>query len=107
MSPRLTCTNHCSQCGRHFHSLHAFDAHHIHDETGWSVCLDPLDLEDRDGKPRLVALGVGVCNIYPPYSREATIWTTADYKRARVLRNAPETRDRATRGAGDPVGGVS
>ena len=54
--PATTCTNHCSQCGRHFHSLEAFDIHHDHDETGWPVCLAPVDLLDRDDRMRLVAL---------------------------------------------------
>jgi hypothetical protein len=46
-----TCTYHCGACGRHFHSLSAFDIH-----RDGRRCADPLDLEDRDGKPRLVAL---------------------------------------------------
>lgn len=74
----LTCTNHCSQCGRHFHSLRAFDIHHDHDETGWPVCLDPLDLLDRGGAERLVALGAGECRMYEPQFG-VTVWTIADF----------------------------
>ena len=72
-----TCTGHCSQCDRHFHSLEAFDLHHERDDTGWPACLDPLDLEDRDGKPRLQALTTeGECRMYPPkVERGVTIWT--------------------------------
>ena len=71
-----TCTNHCSQCGRHFHSVKAFDVHHDHDANGWPVCLDPLDLEDRDGKPRLEALTtVGECRMYAVTQTGVTIWT--------------------------------
>jgi hypothetical protein len=58
------CSYHCSPCGRHFHSLEAFDIHHGRDETGWPICLDPADLEDRDGRPRLYALTTdGVCDV--------------------------------------------
>lgn len=78
MSPATTCTSHCSQCGRHFHSLKAFDAHHDRDDTGWPVCLDPLDLVDRDGRERLVALTEhGECRMYAEFQRDVTIWTHA------------------------------
>jgi hypothetical protein len=85
MSNPVTCTNHCSRCGRHFHSTRAFDIHLAHDETGWPVCLDPLDLEDRDGKPRLEALTTdGTCEIGshadeypPPVEHGVTIWVKA------------------------------
>lgn len=93
-----TCTNHCSQCGRHFHSLEAFDVHHDHDETGWPVCLDPLDLLDRYGKERLVALtDDGECRMYPPDAeRHITIWTTARSKDVgQRLRHSPETLGQA------------
>jgi hypothetical protein len=93
----LTCTNHCSQCGRHFHSLEAFDVHHEHDETGWPVCLDPLDLEDRDGRSRLIALGVGECRVYPEVERDVTIWTTARYKRLGAYFDGPQSSDEAVR----------
>lgn len=95
-----TCTNHCSQCGRHFHSLEAFDTHHSHDETGWPVCLDPLDLVDRDGRERLVALSRdGECRIYAKVEHHVTIWTVAGYERARQLRTGPEASDRPRRAA--------
>ena len=71
----VTCTNHCSQCGRCFHSLEAFDAHHERDADGWPVCLDPLDLRDRDGKDRLVALtGDGECRVCAEVRRPVTGW---------------------------------
>jgi hypothetical protein len=73
----LTCTNHCGTCHRHFHSLEAFDLHKEHDETGWPHCLDPIDLEDRDGKPRLVELGRGECRMYAEVKRDVIIWTSA------------------------------
>ena len=92
----VTCTNHCSACNRHFHSLQAFDAHHIRDDTGWPVCLDPVDLEDRFGYPRLVALTEhGACRVYAKPQTDCKIWTMAGYERARVLRDAPETCDQA------------
>jgi hypothetical protein len=73
-----TCTYHCSQCGRHFHSLDGFDVHHERDDTGWPVCLDPLDLIDRDGRVRLeVVTTDGECRVYAEVQRGVTIWTTA------------------------------
>jgi hypothetical protein len=99
----LTCTNHCSQCGQHFHSLKAFDIHHAHDETGWPVCLDPLDLRDRDGRDRLVALGVGERRMYPDDVRTGvTVWTTTDYERAQALGHAPESFDQTPGGPPTP-----
>lgn len=83
MSRVTTCTNHCSQCGRHFHSVAAFDIHLARDETGWPVCLDPIDLEDRDGRPRLEVLSTeGECRMYDDGSgtnikRPVMVWTTA------------------------------
>jgi hypothetical protein len=95
-----TCTNHCSQCGRHFHSLAAFDTHHQRDDTGWPVCLDPVDLVDRDGRERLVALTEhGECRMYADAQRDVTIWTTAQSaeKIAQWRGNAVETREQAER----------
>lgn len=78
VTPTTTCTHHCSQCGRCFHSLESFDLHHEHDESGWPVCLDPLDLRDRDGLERLVtSTTAGECRVYATVNRSATIWTTA------------------------------
>lgn len=78
MSRTVTCTNHCSACSRCFHSLAAFDAHHIHDEAGWPICLAPVDLLDRDGEERLVALSeVGECRMYDKVETGVTIWTVA------------------------------
>ena len=71
-----TCTNHCGQCGRHFHSLEAFDLHHEHDETGWPVCLGPVDLKDRDGRERLALLtDEGECRMYADVKTKVAIWT--------------------------------
>lgn len=87
----ITCTNHCGQCSRHFHSLEAFDLHHARDESGWPICLDPIDLVDRDGRERLVALTTrGECRIYERVVG-VTIWTVVGYERARRLRKAPES----------------
>lgn len=73
-----TCTNHCGPCGRHFHSLAAFDIHKQHDADGWPHCLDPLDLQDRDGRQRLEALThAGRCEAYEPVRLGVTVWTTA------------------------------
>jgi len=85
---QLTCTNHCGACGRHFHSLKAFDLHRIGDYASNDPetrrrCADPLDLEDRDGRPRLIALGLGECRMRAEVLHDVTIWTTADY-RARI-----------------------
>jgi hypothetical protein len=74
---RRPCKYHCSECGRHFSALEAFDLHKDHDDAGWPHCLDPLDLQDRDGKPRLeVASGDGQCNIYDRLVG-VTVWTVA------------------------------
>ena len=78
MRRTIVCTNHCGQCHRCFHSLEAFDSHHVRDETGWPICLAPLDLFDRDGEERLVALTeVGECRMYDKIETGVTIWTVA------------------------------
>jgi hypothetical protein len=85
-----TCTYHCSPCGRHFHSLEAFDLHHDHDETGWPICLDPLDLLDRRGREQLVALtDQGKCRLRGNQD-DITIWTMP-----RNLKRAPQIKQRA------------
>ena len=72
------CTNHCGACGRHFHSLSGFDLHHQRDANGWPHCMDPLDLQDRDGRPRLEALTHdGICRMYREEQRGVTVWTVA------------------------------
>lgn len=88
-----TCTYHCSQCGRHFHSLTSFDAHQRDDENRWPVCLSPFDVLDRDDKERLVALTEhGECRMMglnangsPREDPDATIWTLAGFEKAREL----------------------
>ena len=78
-----TCTYHCTSCGCHFHSLKAFDAHRQGDHASNDPelgrhCVHPLDLVDKEGAMRLEALTeYGVCNVYPPYPRDVTIWTHA------------------------------
>jgi hypothetical protein len=82
----ITCRYHCSPCGRCFHSLDAFDAHHQRDEDGWPQCLDPLDLVDRGGRERLEALTEhGECRVYADVKRDVTIWIVAG-SRERVAR---------------------
>jgi hypothetical protein len=72
-----TCTYHCASCGRHFHSIDSFDLHKAHDKNGWPYCLDPLDLQDRDGRPRLEALTTdGICRAYETL-HNVTVWTVA------------------------------
>ena len=86
------CTNHCGMCGRHFHSLAGFDVHHAHDKDGQSHCMDPLDLQDRDGRPRLEALTHdGICRMYREDQHGVTVWTVAGSRErlARVHREAP------------------
>jgi hypothetical protein len=66
-----TCTNHCSACGRHFHSLNAFDRHRtgtygepIGPEHG-RRCLHPLDVLASDGESRFEApTDDGECRMY-------------------------------------------
>lgn len=75
------CTSHCSACGLHFHSLHAFDAHRQGDyasndpELG-RHCVHPFDL---DGK-LVVLTEAGECRMYDDgrggaVSAGVTIWT--------------------------------
>lgn len=85
------CTYHCSVCGRHFHSLGGFDLHHERDSAGWPHCMDPVDLQDRDGRPRLEALThSGICRVYGD-QHGVTVWTVAGSRErlARVHGKAP------------------
>ena len=92
----VTCTNHCGACGRHFHSLVAFDMHRVGDfasndpEMG-RHCESPLDLLDKNGEMRLEALTEdGVCRVYEPAEAHVTIWTTTGAtERARAVWGAP------------------
>jgi hypothetical protein len=71
------CQYHCGACGRHFSSIDGFDLHKMHDAAGWPHCLDPLDLEDRAGHPRLEALTHdGRCRAYETL-HGVTVWTVA------------------------------
>ena len=80
MSRATTCTYHCGACGRHFHSLAAFDAHRIGDyasndpEIG-RHCVSPLDVH-KDGvmvHDRLTE--TGVCRLGEAPETDCTIWT--------------------------------
>lgn len=48
-TPDKTCTDHCTPCGRHFHSLAAFDAHLIISDAGVEH-VDPLTTTYAKGK---------------------------------------------------------
>jgi hypothetical protein len=75
-SRTVVCRFHCSPCGRHFGSLEAFDLHHEHDKTGWPICLSAIDLEDRDGKVRLLEMTKhGECRAYAEVEQGVTVWT--------------------------------
>lgn len=86
MSRNVCCTNHCRVCGgpdgRHFHSVAAFDAHRVgefssNDPETRRRCVSPLDITDKDGNLRLVALSAsGVCAIAASAPVEGvTVWT--------------------------------
>lgn len=47
---RMTCTDHCATCGRHFHGLTAFDAHRKDGE-----CLEPSEVFSEKGRQKLQA----------------------------------------------------
>jgi hypothetical protein len=74
---RQTCTMHCSDCGRHFHSLAAFDAHlrrvneGVNDHGARSYDLKHLDGSD-------VGLEAwtreGHCDLVWPHVSGVTIW---------------------------------
>lgn len=100
---RHTCTYHCSACGRHFHSLKAFDTHRVGDfsdeaET-WRHCESPLDIVGKRGNIRLEAIR-GVCEIQGENAdggrratRNATIWTIAGAaERSEALSRLPTAR---------------
>lgn len=76
MSKSTCCTNHCSACGLHFHSLNAFDAHRKGDYATGRHCEHPDDLNGE-----LVALSEdGECRMYDDGSgnrieRGVVIWT--------------------------------
>ena len=86
-----TCTNHCGACGRHFHSLAAFDMHRVGDFSSNDPetrrrCESPLDLLDQDGEMRLVKITeTGVCRAYEPAEAPVEVWTVAgSLERARA-----------------------
>lgn len=92
--PVVTCTHHCAGCGRHFHSLEAFDAHHHRDPTGWLHCLPPASVKGPDGQPRLQLLSTdGQCRMHDTTQRGVTVWTDARRygTKARNLRTASES----------------
>jgi hypothetical protein len=80
----VRCTNHCGACGRHFHSLRAFDKHRLTStRTGKRRCMDPADRGDVDGHALYSVLTEdGLCKLsHGPAQHGVTIWT---------LRAAPE-----------------
>ena len=62
------CTNHCSNCGQHFHSVAAFDLHRFRGEC-WDAATDE----------RFIALSrAGQCLLARPRIRgKVTIWMRA------------------------------
>jgi hypothetical protein len=93
----LRCTNHCSACRGHFHSLEAFDAHRVGDFKSTDPetrrrrrCEHPLDLRDADGEMRLLAITeTGECAMYSEVQHGVTIWASARHQDAAVsLREA-------------------
>jgi hypothetical protein len=94
------CTNHCTTCGRHFHSLEAFDAHRTGDhreplgsEAG-RRCIAPIECVDGHGEPKLVPLAEnGVCRLGDAGAEiGVTVWTQAGYesKIAHLYGSRPE-----------------
>lgn len=95
------CSNHCSACGQHFHSVIAFDAHR---QGPWDdrVCLDPEVEQPAAASQRLVPLTRdGKCRIRPRAPVDhATIWVVErDLNRVRAHHRP--IRARVTCGAGD------
>lgn len=85
-----TCTYCCGNCGRHFHSLTAFDAHRVgsHSAPRGSEerrrCLAPIEVVDKHGEARLVALTEhGECRMLADVKHDVTIWTMAGYDKVR------------------------
>ena len=68
---KVQCTYHRSPCGRHFHSLAAFDVHRTGDYAApvgskrGRRCLSPIEVLDRNGNERFLALTEdGACRVY-------------------------------------------
>lgn len=88
MARVIKCTNHCSKCGRHFHSASAFYAHRRgkyrpnNGERG-RHCVAPEDAAAPDGGDLFTPLTErGVCDIYGGRRTGVTIWMLAfAYKR--------------------------
>lgn len=81
--PRTFCTHHSACCGKHFHSLAAFDAHHT--ENGCDTTA-----VNRDGKRMLEVLTEeGYCGLGSPGPSDknllhpVTIWTRAGLEERR------------------------
>jgi hypothetical protein len=99
---RVRCTNHCSACRGHFHSLEAFDAHRVGDFKSTDPetrrrCAHPLDLRDADGEMRLLAITEsGECAMYSEVQHGVTIWSSARHQDAAVsLREGSRSRSEA------------
>jgi hypothetical protein len=71
------CKDHCPNCGSHFSSVGAFDAHRAGDhQAGTRHCLDPYDADRLAAKDTM-----GVCDIYPDrVKRGVIVWTLAAAK---------------------------
>jgi hypothetical protein len=72
------CTSHCSPCGRHFHSVAAFDLHRVGKFATGRHCASPNELVAEDGSPMLEALtDSGECRMYATVECNVTVWTLA------------------------------
>lgn len=94
------CTYHCGGCGRHFHSLEAFDKHRVGDHASNDPetrrrCVSPLDL---DGEPLVPLTKDGICTIGGAVAEhDVVIWTHgAKLARARALRATRQPRRAST-----------
>ena len=89
------CTYHCGGCGRHFHSLKAFDKHRVGDHASNDPetrrrCVSPLDL---DGQLEPLT-AEGVCIIGGAVQEDGiTIWTHGK-DRARIRARHAQTHAR-------------
>lgn len=71
----VPCTHHCRACGRHFHSLEAFDAHHQREfEDGPRLACFVPDTDDEVAN-RYVGFQ-GECHISDPTKPDldCTVW---------------------------------
>lgn len=87
----VACTHHCRACGRHFHSIQAFDAHRRYEAPHGSGvgCLAP----DADDEVSSEFIGyAGDCEISGAERLEGTVWELASRRgtvRARMHNATP------------------